>query len=377
MEHFAHIRPFIDSEVADAVAALLADADFVRAIRLLRFQRLPKALDGLLLPLTHRALQRQLQDVHTVDAFQQRMSGYLDYMVASTVDTLSFSGFEALCPDENYLFISNHRDITLDPAFINYALFHRWQRSLRIAIGDNLLSDSFVSPLMRLNKSFLVKRSATAPRKLLANLQELSAYIYFCLKQDKHSVWLAQSAGRAKDGADKTDAAIIKMLAMNIAQGVEFSSYINKLNIVPVSISYEYDPCDALKAQELYTLATTGQYIKSENEDFISMGKGILGYKGNVHIGFGTPLEGEYPNPAAVAQQLDRQIISNYQLHASNILAFELLLSELPAHLAANYSKKEKQVFMERYRALPLHLRDHWLAMYANPVLSKIALANA
>src|SRR5690554_2751152 len=230
MDQFASIRPFTDNEAAEAIISLLNDKHFIAAIGHLRYSYLPRTVRLPLAPLIKYQLKRRLRNIHSLDAFQYRMSGYLDYMIKSTVNTLSFSGFDALAKSKNYLFISNHRDITLDPAFINYALFHQWQKSLRIAIGDNLLSDDFVSVLMRLNKSFLVKRSETAPRKLLANLQELSAYISFCLKEDNHSVWLAQSAGRAKDGLDKTDPAIIKMLAMNKSHDVGFSTYINKLH---------------------------------------------------------------------------------------------------------------------------------------------------
>src|SRR5690554_725896 len=375
MGHFVNIRPFVDSEVVGAIQTLLADDGFIKAIRRLRFNGVSSTLDFLLLPLTRFILRRQLKGVSSLDAFQQRMSGYLDYIIASTVDALSFSGFEALSPDKRYLFISNHRDITLDPAFINYALFHQWQQSLRIAIGDNLVSDNFVSILMRLNKSFLVKRTESAPRKLLANLQELSAYIDFCLKEDNHNVWLAQSAGRSKDGLDKTDPAIIKMLAMNKNSDVDFSDYINNLHIVPVSISYEYDPCDVLKAKELYTLATTGQYVKSANEDFISIGKGILGYKGNVHIAFGKVLQGEFANAGAVADIIDQQIIGNYQLHASNLLAYEILHGHLPLELSCN--AEQRRFFEQRLSYVPMHLRDYWLVMYANPVISKLALADA
>lgn len=375
MGHFVNIRPFVDSEVVGAIQTLLADDGFIKAIRRLRFNGVSSTLDFLLLPLTRFILRRQLKGVSSLDIFQQRMSGYLDYMVASTVDTLSFSGFEALSPDKRYLFISNHRDITLDPAFINYALFHQWQQSLRIAIGDNLVSDNFVSILMRLNKSFLVKRTESAPRKLLANLQELSAYIDFCLKEDNHNVWLAQSAGRSKDGLDKTDPAIIKMLAMNKGSDVDFSTYINNLHIVPVSISYEYDPCDVLKAKELYTLATTGQYVKSVNEDFISIGKGILGYKGNVHLGFGKPLNKNFNNADAVAKFLDQQIVENYKLHASNLLAYEKLYNRLPLQLSCNDQNK-RRLFEKRLNLVPAHLKSYWLAMYANPVTSIVALAD-
>lgn len=371
-----NIRPYLDTEVDGVIAKLLTDEQFILAIRRLRFHYLPSFFDRLLLPISRLVLRRQLEGTQTLLDFQRRMVYYLEYMVKTQVDHLTVSGLEALEANNNYLFISNHRDITLDAALVDSLLLRKFNKTLRIAVGDNLLNTDFVRMLLRLNKCFSVNRSQVSPRTLIKHLQQLSAYIRFCLEKDEHSVWLAQSEGRTKDGLDKTSPALIKMLVMSKPPATQLSNYIKQYNILPVAVSYEYDPCDLLKAQELYTLATTGQYIKSNNEDFISIGKGILGYKGNVHISFGTPLNGEYTSPDEVAQHIDQQIINNYRLHTSNLLAFELLHGELPATLSASYSTKDKRVFMQRLDAVPQYLRSYWLAMYANPVVSKIVLTD-
>lgn len=375
MQDFENIRPFLDAEVNDAITKLLADQQFILAIRRLRFHYLPRFFDHLLLPITRLILHAQLKNVQSLLEFQRRMSYYVDYMVKTQVDNLTVSGLEELDFSKNYLFISNHRDITLDAALVDCILLNQSSKTLRIAIGDNLLQSDFVRLLLRLNKCFKVKRSDIYSRNFFKHLQKLSAYINFCLKVDNHSVWLAQSAGRSKDGLDKTDPAIIKMLAMNKGSDVDFSTYINNLHIVPVSISYEYDPCDVLKAKELYTLATTGQYVKSVNEDFISIGKGILGYKGNVHLGFGKPLNKNFNNADAVAKFLDQQIVENYKLHASNLLAYEKLYNRLPLQLSCNDQNK-RRLFEKRLNLVPAHLKSYWLAMYANPVTSIVALAD-
>ena len=177
-------------------------------------------------------------------------------MISTTTTKVEFSGLEKLTADQNYLFISNHRDIAMDPAFVNWGLHQQGLDTVRIAIGDNLLKKPFVSDLMRLNKSFIVKRSAKGVREMMAAFKALSGYIKHSLSVEKQSIWIAQKEGRAKDGNDQTDPAILKMLYMNgKGQKLAFSEYMTGLNIVPVSISYEYDPNDVAKANEIAQLA--------------------------------------------------------------------------------------------------------------------------
>lgn len=380
MDKFADIRPFTDCEVADAVNAILADDGFITAIRRLRWPLAPDAINFLLLPLTRLMLKHQLNGVTSSDNFQQRMFPYVDHMVATTVRKFSISGLGNLSANKNYLFISNHRDITLDAALTGRAIFHRLHKTPRNAIGNNLLHPDFASKLFKLNKCFIVNRHISSPQKRLSHLRHLSAYIYFCLKDDNHCVWLAQKEGRAKDGLDKTDPAIIKMLAMNKRSDQTFSDFIKTLNIIPVSISYAYDPCDTVKANELYMLATTGSYRKTEDEDFNSIGQGILGYKGDVHINIGATINANLNDANATAQFLDQEIIRNYKLHASNFLAYRQLYGELPCWFQDEvdllHTNKEESFFMQRLKAVPQYLQHYWLTIYANPIVSKSSLHN-
>lgn len=379
MEKFSDIRPYNDEEVSEVISSIIADNEFISAIRWLKFPNLPSFLNPILFPIFRFIIKKETKNVTTVAEFQSRISAYLDHMIATTIGDLSISGLEKLREDESYLFVSNHRDITLDPAFVNYSLFHRFGKTVRIAIGDNLLTKDFATKLMRINKSFIVKRSEKAPRKMLANLRVLSEYIHYSLTKDQHSVWIAQKEGRAKDGIDRTDPAIIKMFAINEGRGDAFPDFIKSLNIVPVSISYEYDPCDQMKANELHTIETTGSYIKADQEDIKSIATGISGYKGNVHIHFGEVLKSNLEDADIVAAWLDKQIIDGYVLHPSNYFAYEKLYGDSPEGIYssrripfnAHAMSKERREFEERFSTVPVELREKWLQAYANPIISK------
>lgn len=379
MDLFSEVRPFTDAEVKGAVIALLADDAFVSGICRLCWPALSKFANPMLQPFMRFSLSRKLSGVVSLDDFQCRMQPYLSRMASNSMSTFSSSGTTSLHDSDNYLFISNHRDIILDAAMLSYVLFHEFNKTPCIAVGDNLLKRSFVGQLLRLNKCFIVNRSASSLGKKVANLRRLSAYIYYCLTEGDHCVWLAQKGGRAKDGLDKTDPAIIKMLAINKKPDESFGSYIKRLNIVPVSISYEYDPCDLLKAKELYILETTGEYIKSEDEDFASMGLGILGYKGNVHLHIGPVITDEFQDACETAQYLDKQIVDNYRLHPSNIFAYQRLYEQLPNALVKILPgkpllHKKEQEFVRRLNTVPKYLQEYWLRIYANPVKSFIEL---
>lgn len=275
------------------------------------------------------------------------------------------------------MFISNHRDIAMDPAFVNWVLWHSGMDTVRIAIGDNLLTKPFASDLMRLNKSFLVKRGETAPRKVYAALKQLSAYIHHSIVNEKASIWFAQREGRAKDGVDRTDEAIIKMFAISKPKEQEFSDFIRELNIVPVAISYEWDPCDVAKARELYEKATHGSYQKDTHEDVQSIAAGIAGNKGRVHVSFGSVLHTNFDTPEAVVEEIDRQVIGNYILFPSNYLAASALdekvdgMCGFPAQPFSTHAIAEhSSIFTQRLSHCPEQYRPYWLAMYANPVRS-------
>jgi hypothetical protein len=232
---------------------------------------------------------------------------------------------------------------------------------------------------MRLNKSFIVKRSVSGPRELLATSKNLANYIEHSIKQENAPVWLAQREGRAKDGVDRTEPVVIKMLSMSRdKRQQEFGDHIHSLGIVPVAISYELDPCDALKAHELYQLASQGSYEKAEQEDVASIARGISGDKGRVHVSFGAPLGSGLDTPEAVAAEVDRQVIAEYCLHPTNIYAYRMLYGDdapLPDDLYLEDGDCSQEEFEARIAAMPEPHRPYALAIYANAVVSKLAFA--
>jgi len=371
---WAEIRPYMDHEVAEVLARLSRDSELLNALTRFRLPRMARWAPPLARALASYAVRREVSDVSTVYDFQMRIASYMERMIRTSTDSFDVSGLDKLDGDSAYLFIGNHRDISLDPAFVNYALYLAGRDTVRIAIGDNLLKKPYVTDLMRLNKSFIVPRSARGKRAMLAAYQQLSAYIRHSITEDEHSIWMAQREGRAKNGIDRTDSAIIKMLTMarrNSDRQAAFGDAIAELKLVPVSISYEYDPCDLQKAQELHDVEHQGSYAKSEFEDIQSIVAGITGHKGRVQLHFGTPIGNDMATPDEVAAEIDRQVIGGYRLFPSHYLALDALgdAPELVARKAI--TRQDKERFQARLAGVPEHLKPYWLAQYANPVKHK------
>lgn len=385
MNEFDDIRPYRDDEVRPTLDRMLKDPELADAVARLKFPKLHGLLGWLLKPLVRAKLSQQLAGIQDVKGFQQVVEQYMAGMMRTRVKALTVSGLDKLDKHTAYLFISNHRDIAMDPAFVNWVLFHNQCNTLRIAIGDNLLTKPFVADLMRLNKSFIVNRSAKAPREKLKAAKYLSSYIHHSICNEHSSIWIAQREGRAKDGCDKTNSAVLGMIALNKPKTEALADYIRQLRIVPVSISYELDPCDAAKARELYLQRTEGRYQKEEHEDVKSIAMGIAGNKGNVHLAFGDVLDGDYSDTDELVAALDQQILSNYVLHPTNCFAYELLHGKVPAvtYGADNTAYDpallgvEKAEFELRINAIPDGQREIALAIYANPVVSKLSSASA
>lgn len=363
MDQFHDIRPYNDDEVAKVLANLVNNPDFIDTIIGFRFNACPKLLKAPLRILLKWVLNRQIAKIHNVDDFQQKVAAYMERMIKTTTSEVEYRGIEKLEKGVGHLFISNHRDIAMDPAFVNYGLYLHGLETVRIAIGDNLLRRPFVSDLMRLNKSFIVKRSANGVREMLAAFTQLSHYINHSIINDHSNLWIAQKEGRAKDGIDKTDIAIIKMFYMSQKKQCSFAEAMKQLNIVPVSISYEYDSCDVAKASELYEISTKGNYEKAEFEDIESLTQGIVGHKGKVVVTFGDKLEQEFATPEDLVAEIDRQIVNNYEIHQSNMAAYNIL-----------HDKEEDGVFASRIAECPQKLKTTLLEMYANPLIQKKAL---
>jgi 1-acyl-sn-glycerol-3-phosphate acyltransferase len=360
---YADIRPYNDSEVVPAIARLIADKDFIQAILHYRFPHLSGPFGWLLSPLVKYALKRRWAKLTNVLAVQKQVAAFMDRMIDNTTNKVTVSGLEQLTPGKAYLFVSNHRDIAMDPALVNWCLHHHGFDTVRIAIGDNLLRKACATELMKLNKSFIVKRGAKGPREMLKNFSQLSSYIKHSLEQQQ-SVWIAQKEGRAKDGNDETDPAILKMFYMEgKKRGEDFAGYMAGLNIVPVCLSYEYDPCDIDKINELWQKQTAGSYQKGEFEDIDSIIKGIVGFKGRVHVAFGTPLTDVPAEPEQLAALIDQQIWQRYRLFPVNYLAAG------QQHSAVDEAVAEQ--WQQRLQAVPVAAQPMLSRLYAAPLLKQ------
>ncbi|MBJ7556382.1 1-acyl-sn-glycerol-3-phosphate acyltransferase [Marinomonas spartinae] len=368
MDQFHDIRPYNDDEVAGVLQNLLETPDFINTIIGFRFPGWPTFLRGPLSLLVKMALKRQFSGIRNVRDFQMGVANYMERMIKNTTTDVEYRGIDKLQKDVGYLFLSNHRDIAMDPAFVNYGLYMAGLDTVRIAIGDNLLRRPFVSDLMRLNKSFIVKRSANGIREMMAAFGQLSSYITHSITKEHCNIWIAQKEGRAKDGLDQTDPAIIKMFYMSQKKDkVAFPEAMANLNVVPVSISYEYDPCAFDKARELHQKSTTGNYEKAEFEDIDSIKNGIVGQKGKVVVTFGDVITTEgIETPEDFVEEVDRQILSHYAIQPSNESAFAMQQG-MPATDSAF------EVYMQ---TCPEALRETVLAMYANPLKQKQKYVN-
>jgi len=375
MGEFDTIRPYDDSEVPAVMARLFGDQAFLDILTHFRFPRLAGAFGWLLRPLIAYRLRREFAGVTSVATLQDKVEVYVDQTIERATDGVTYTGVEQFKSGQAYLFLANHRDIVMDPAFVNYAVYHAGLPTPRIAIGDNLLQKPFVSDLMRLNKSFIVHRSIAGRREKMAAYQLLSAYINHSIRNDCQSIWIAQAEGRAKDGDDRTESAILKMFHMS-RKDEPFAEVIRSLNLTPVSISYEYDPCDQAKARELYIRATTGSYTKAPGEDDVSIAKGITGYKGRVHVNFAAPLIGEFEDTKVLATEMDRQILEGYRLFPVHYLAYaqwsdadpQLQVPGAAQVFAADELAKAEAQWQERLDACPAEHRPYLVQQYATPV---------
>jgi 1-acyl-sn-glycerol-3-phosphate acyltransferase len=377
MQKFDKIRPFYDAEVNEAIQAAVNHP-------------MMKALMGFTFPdVDEEVWKDQLKRTHSIRDFQCNfIYKSVQKVLEKSSEGLTTSGFEKLEPNTSYLFISNHRDIILDTSLLNVSLFDHGLVMTASAIGDNLVKKSFLKTLSKLNRNFLVQRGLP-PRELLESSKLMSEYIAQLLLRENRSVWIAQREGRTKDGNDATHSGVLKMLAMG-SDEASLMDYFKKIRIVPVSISYEYDPTDALKMPQLIAEANDQIYIKEKNEDFITLLSGIIGQKKRIHISVGDVLDTELDKIAqefdnnnkqiqALAQAIDDSILQSYKLWPTNYIAYDLLnKTNTYSHL---YTENEKSLF-ERRLEMKIdennsQMLESFLAMYANPVVNKSKYQNA
>ena len=377
MQKFDNIRPFYDTEVNEAIVASV-NHPMMKAIMDFTF---PEVDDEI--------WKEQLKRTHSIRDFQCNfIYKALKKVLEKSSDGLSTSGFEKLEKNTSYLFISNHRDIILDTSLLNACLFEHGLVMTASAIGDNLVKRDFMNTLAKLNRNFLVQRGLS-PRELLISSKLMSEYIAQLLLRENRSVWIAQREGRTKDGNDATHSGVLKMLAM-ASDEENLMNYFKKIKIVPVSISYEYDPTDALKMPQLIAEANDKIYIKEKNEDFITLLSGIIGQKKHIHIHVGDVLDKELDKITteidnknnqiqALAQAIDDSILQSYKLWPTNYIAYDLL--NKTNRYSNFYTENEKSLFERRLEMRidennPLMV-ESFLAMYANPVVNKSKYLNA
>ena len=376
-EEFDEIRPYEAGEMKQAFDDLLNDRQFNIVMKGFA-PWLPKSVRNGLLRLAFTGIKTPLD-------FQKRfMKPVVKFIMRKHTDGCSFldSSISSYDKSQRYTFVSNHRDIVLDSAFLDVLLVEAgYPTTVEIGIGDNLLIYPWIKRLVRMNKAFTVRRGLSL-RETLAASQLMSRYIHYAVTQKKENIWIAQREGRAKDSSDHTQDAVLKMLAMG--------GNLKELNIVPLTISYEFDPCDYLKAQEFQQKRDNPAFKKSRQDDLDNMKTGIFGYKGRVVYRPATPINtwiDELSDLAktewfkALAERMDREIHRGYELYPCNYIALDELNGDKAN--AAHYTDADKQRF-EQYLAgqmakiqLPnkdeAFLRERMLTMYANPVRNLMA----
>ncbi len=372
------IRSYRDSEVLPTLDRLYNDKEFYLSMKRLMRTNAPKLsflisiLFWAVWPLIWKRLTKGIHDVHSM---QMAIKALLLKALKTSSDGVECSGLSQLDGSKPYLFISNHRDIAMDPALINLMVSDTSLNIPHLAIGDNLLSKPYATDLMRLNRSFIVKRNIAAGRKLLLELKHLSSYIRHLRDEVKTNVWIAQREGRAKDGIDGTEEAVLKMLLLSADKDKSLADKIIDLNIVPVAISYEWDPCDISKAKSLIAVNETGNYIKDEHEDIVTIGQGISGYKGKIQVNFMPCIERDFESTEDLAAYIDQQIIANYRLFPSHFAACELLNIDYGT-IQCLPDKKEidaaKLTLQNRIDNEDDNVRQQVLHLYANSVINHI-----
>ncbi len=374
MDEFADIRPYNDTEFQQILERLLAEPDLVKGLAYFMRPNWRGPLRLLARSLVRWRLQKDLTGLESIAEFQLWLAGYVEKIINKTTTGLEISGINQLDDSKSYLWLSNHRDIALDPTLVNYALHLSDKPTGRIAIGDNLLTNPVVGDFMRLNKSFIVKRSIKAKREKFSALQLLSRYIRHSITEG-HSVWIAQREGRAKDGIDITDTAVLKMLSLAGRPSKEsFAESMQILNPIPVSISYEFDPCDILKARELAAVQAGEIYQKGKNEDVTSIVTGLMGGKGRVHISFGEEIsEALLASAELLATEIDQQIVNGYACFPINYAAHMLLAKQGGCEALEEYVDIDAGIkqLHERSAGEADVVKTQLYSMYAQPIIRK------
>lgn len=375
--NFDEIRCYKNEEVHAALERLSDEKQFIKVMSTI-YPLLPKEV-----------IKQRLMSFHTNYSFQKEIVyPFLQYLEATMTKGIDLNGLDRIDTNDSYLYISNHRDIILDSAFLCGKLIEKEMDTVEIAIGDNLLIFPWIEDLVRVNKSFVVKRGLSA-RQILESSKRLAAYIGYTIGEKHQSIWIAQREGRAKDANDRTQESLLKMFNMNGTGS--FTENMSKLNICPLSISYEYDPCDFLKAKEMQQRRDFPNFKKEPQDDLLNMETGVMGYKGKVIYEITGSINKDLNRIAVessskseqitlTAELIDKRIHSHYTIFANNKIAFDTLKGE--GRFEQEYSDAEKLDF-DKYLAFQIakidldnkdeeFLRFKLLEMYANPLINKL-----
>lgn len=370
---FEELRPFYDSEANAVMHHMAKDPMYMQLVSYLWPGITP---------------EQAIAKAHNTKSIYDFQTGYMSHAIWSIVKasatSLTWGGFENLDKNKSYLFIANHRDILLDSALLQIILEKEQFATTEITFGSNLMDQGFITNFGRMNRMFTVKREGNA-KELYDISRQLSAYIRHTIVDKKTTVWIAQRNGRTKDGNDQTQTGLLKMLGMS--GGKDFLQNFSELNIVPLTISYEYEPCDFLKTQELYLSSLHSKYIKAPGEDLSSIITGIKQPKGKIHLAIGKPIQEELveinksgndnEKIKSLTALIDKKIHTAYRLNSVNYIAYDL--SHNTTIFSTNYNIGEKEIFIryvnEKVAALDGEtdvLKNIFLKMYAAPVTNKL-----
>lgn len=370
---FEDLRPYYESEVGEVMKRMSEDPTYFKLMKYLWPE------------VSEEQARKKAADTKSIRDFQTGyMAGAIWHIVNNSSDGLTYSGLDKLDKNKSYLFIANHRDILLDSAITQIVFDKEGFATSEITFGSNLMEKGFITDFGKMNRMFAVKREGNS-KELYYISRELSAYIRHTLIDKNSSVWIAQRNGRTKDGNDQTQTGLLKMLALS-GNG-DFLKTFGDLNIVPLTISYEYEPCDALKVQELYLSSLHSKYVKAPGEDLNSIITGIKQPKGKIHLSFGTVIKDELPeinktgNDNEKIKQLvaviDKQIYQHFKLYPVSYIAYDLAFNTNV--FENNYNAELKHNFIEyvAQKVASLNgeadvLKTMFYKMYAFPVINKL-----
>jgi hypothetical protein len=371
-ELYDDYRPYIDIEVPAAIQRITENVYFPEIVKFIAPE-----MDA-------NTFAREFKKLKTVEDFQSKfMYAALKKIIETTLNELTFSGIEYLSNDKSYMFIANHRDIVLDSALLQYVLYINNLKTSEITFGSNLMNPQLVVDIGRINKMFKIVRGGTA-REIFQNSLNVSEYMRYTITEKRESTWIAQRNGRTKDGYDKTEIAVLKMFAMSSKKS--FVDNFAELNLVPISVSYEIEPCDFMKTREIYLTRKNGKYVKQAGEDLLSIIHGIKQCKGDMHFSICKPVTEEELRECdalprndkfkSLAHIIDKRIYDRYKLFKTNYISHDLRGNK--TEFSDMYSAADKDSFisymdkgLRKIEGDKNELKNIFLSIYANPVDTK------